>query len=118
MLIRIGRKLKLACGYSCTGLRFAWKEDFAFRLEVKLSIVLIPLALWLGHTKIEKAILLLVWMLVPLVELINSAIENAIDRISKDLHPISQRAKDKGSAAVLVASVICTLIWSIIIFAR
>ena len=117
MLIRtLTRKLISGTYHSISGLLFAFREEQAFRLEAILCILLIPLSLWLGHTKIEKALLFFVWMLVPLVELLNSAIENAINRISHERHPLSRRAKDMGSAAVFVASLTCTMVWVVVLF--
>jgi diacylglycerol kinase (ATP) len=100
-----------ATGYSLAGLGAAWRHESAFRQECILAIVLIPVAVWIGRTWIETALLAGSIMLVLIVELLNSAIEAVVDRVSPDLHPLSKRAKDIGSAAVMLAIVTCALLW-------
>src|SRR3954470_5158717 len=87
-----------ATGYSLAGLKAGWGET-AFRLEACLSFVMLPLAFWLGRSWIEVALLAGSVLLVMAVELLNTAIESAIDRIGLERHPLSKRAKDMGSAA-------------------
>lgn len=96
--------------HSLAGLRAAWSEP-AFRQETLLAIVLVPLAFWLGGTWVETALLAgsVIWVLVA--ELLNSGIEAAIDRIGLERHPLSKRAKDLGSAAVLLALLLAGGIW-------
>lgn len=97
------RRLIKASGYSLQGLAAAFRHETAFRQELAVTVLLLPLALWLGQTGPQRALLIAVWMLVPLFELMNSAIEAVVDRIGPEQHELSGRAKDIGSAAVLVA---------------
>ena len=99
-----------ATGYSLAGLRAGWREK-AFRQEVLLAAVLLPLACWLGRGWVETALLTASVVLVLITELLNSGIEAAIDRIGPELHDLSKRAKDMGSAAVLLASLLAGGIW-------
>jgi diacylglycerol kinase (ATP) len=100
-----------ATRYSMDGLRIAYRGEAAFRQEVWLAAVLLPLALWLGRTWVETALLLGSVLLVLIVELLNSGIEAAIDRVSLELHDLSKRAKDLASAAVFLSLVLCGAIW-------
>jgi len=93
---------------SLNGLRSAWREK-AFRQEVALSVVLVPLALYLGRSWVETMMLLLSVGLVLICEIANSALEAVVDRIGPEFHELSGRAKDMGSAMVLVAIVLCVL---------
>lgn len=96
--------------YSMAGLRAAWTET-AFRQEALAAFVLLPLALWLGQTWLERAVLAGTVLLVIIVELLNSGIEAAIDRVGPQWHTLSKRAKDLGSAAVLLSLVLCAGTW-------
>lgn len=107
-----------ATGYSISGLRIAYKGESAFRQEFWLSVVLTPCAFWLGRNWVEVSLLLASLMLVLIVELLNSGIEAAIDRISMDLHALSKRAKDLASAAVFLSLVLCGGIWLAALWAR
>jgi diacylglycerol kinase (ATP) len=100
-----------ATGYSLAGLGAAWRHESAFRQECMLALVLWPVAVWLGRSWVETALLAGSVMLVLIVELLNSAIEAVVDRVSPDLHPLSKRAKDIGSAAVMLAILTCALLW-------
>jgi diacylglycerol kinase (ATP) len=100
---------------SFAGLADAWKHESAFRQEVLLAIVLVPSALFLPLERVEKALLIASVLLVLIVELLNSSVEAAIDRISFDHHNLSKRAKDIGSAAVLVALALMTVVWVVIL---
>jgi len=100
---------------SFAGLADAWRHESAFRQEVLLAVVLVPSALFLPVLPVEKALLIAVVLLVLVVELLNSSVEAAIDRISFDHHNLSKRAKDIGSAAVLVALVLMTSVWAVIL---
>ncbi|MEG1041913.1 MAG: diacylglycerol kinase [Pseudomonas sp.] len=104
-----------AAGYSFDGLRAAFTGEAAFRQLVLLNVVLIPVAFWLDVSRAERAILITVCLLGLIVELLNSAIEAAIDRISLDRHPLSKNAKDMGSAAQFVALTIVGLVWAVIL---
>ncbi|OSZ75517.1 diacylglycerol kinase [Hydrogenophaga sp. IBVHS1] len=99
-----------AFGYSMAGLRAGWGET-AFRQEALAAIVLVPAAFWVGQTWVETALLAgsVVWVMV--VELLNTGIETAIDRIGPEWHDLSKRAKDMGSAAVLLSLLACAGIW-------
>lgn len=106
-----------AAGYSLAGLRAAWGER-SFRQEAVAALVLLPAAFWVGRTWIEVALLAGSVLLVMVVELLNSAIETAIDRIGPEWHDLSKRAKDMGSAAVLLSLVTCGGIWVAALAAR
>jgi diacylglycerol kinase (ATP) len=99
-----------AGGYSVQGLRAGWGET-AFRQEAIMAIVLVPLAFWLGQNWVETALLAGSVMLVMIVELLNTCIESAIDRIGPEWHDLSKRAKDMGSAAVLLSLLFCAGVW-------
>lgn len=105
------RRLLNAFGYSLQGFRAAWQNEAAFREEAMLTIVLTPVALLLPVTGLEKLLLILSLLLLVLVELLNSAVESVVDRIGPEIHPLSGRAKDLGSAAVLIACLILGLTW-------
>lgn len=100
-----------ATGYSLAGLRAGWSET-AFRLEACLSFVLLPLAFFVGRTWVEVALLAGSVLLVLVVELLNTAVEAAIDRIGPERHELSGRAKDMGSAAVFLSLLIAGGIWA------
>jgi len=104
-----------AAGYSLLGLIAAYKNEAAFRQELWLTIVLAPVAIYLGNTAVERAILLGSLFLVLIVELLNSAIEAVVDRIGSDLHELSGRAKDIGSAAVMFALLNMLVVWGFIL---
>ena len=99
-----------AAGYSVAGLRAGWDEA-AFRQEAILAIVLLPLSFWLGRSWVETALLAGSVLIVMIVELLNTGIETAIDRIGPEWHALSKRAKDMGSAAVLLSLLLCGGIW-------
>lgn len=105
------RHLVCAAGYSLKGLRAAWCHESAFRQELLLLVLLTPVALWLGRTPVEIALLLGSLVLVLLVELLNSAIEAVVDRVGEEPHELSGRAKDLGSAAVMLSLLLAALIW-------
>jgi diacylglycerol kinase (ATP) len=100
-----------ATGYSLAGLGAAWRHESAFRQECMLALVLVPAAVWVGRSWLESALLAGSVMLVLIVELLNSEIEAVVDRVSPDMHPLSKRAKDIGSAAVMLALATCGLLW-------
>ena len=108
---RIGlTRLWHALGHSLSGLRSAWSEA-AFRLEVVGAIVMLPASAWLARSWVEAALLAGSVVLVMIVELLNTAVEAAIDRIGPEWHDLSKRAKDIGSAAVLLSAILCGCIW-------
>ena len=99
-----------ATGYSIAGLRAGWGET-AFRQEALIAMLMLPAAFWLGKTWLEIAVLCASVVLVMIVELLNTAVEAAIDRIGPEWHDLSKRAKDMGSAAVLLSLLLCAGIW-------
>lgn len=106
-----------ATGYSVAGLRAGWHET-AFRQEAIASIVLIPAAFWLGRSWVETVLLAGTVILIMIVELLNTGIETAIDRIGPEWHDLSKRAKDMGSAAVLLSLLLCAGTWALALFQR
>ena len=100
---------------SLAGLADAWRGESAFRQEILLAAVLIPVACWVQVARAERALLIASVLLVLIVELLNSSVEAAIDRISFDRHQLSRRAKDLGSAAVLVALLLLAAVWGVVL---
>ena len=111
----VGR-IARAAGYSIAGLRAALRKEAAFRQELMLCLVLAPLGVWLGRNGIERTLLVGSLAMVLVVELLNSAIEATVDRISKKPHKLSGRAKDMGSAAVYLALLLVMLTWALILW--
>ena len=105
-----------AFGYSLQGFRACYRHEAAFRQEVWAALVIVPLGFWLGQDGIEKALLVGSWVLVMIVELLNSAVEAAIDRFGPEHHKLSGRAKDIGSAAVFLSISLATMIWALILW--
>lgn len=112
------RRIVNATYFSAAGLRAAWANEAAFRQECVLTAVLAPVALWLGTTAIERALLIGSCVLVVIVELLNSAIEAVVDRMGTDRHVLAARAKDLGSAAVLMSLVLTLVVWGLIAYGR
>ncbi|WP_312146117.1 MULTISPECIES: diacylglycerol kinase [Stutzerimonas stutzeri subgroup] len=110
------RRVLRALGYSIAGIRAAIVGEAAFRQLLLLNAVLIPLAFTLDVSRIERLLLVIVPLLTLVVELVNSAIEAAIDRISLELHPLSKNAKDMGSAAQLLSLVMVAVTWLMILY--
>ena len=106
-----------AAGYSLAGLRAGWGET-AFRQEAIAAVFLVPLAFWLGRTWVEVALLAGSIIALMVVELLNTAVETAIDRIGPEWHDLSKRAKDMGSAAVLLSLLLAAGIWAAAAYAR
>ena len=109
------KRLANAFTYSIAGTLAAFKHEDAFRQEVILSVVLIPLAIYLGQTAIEQALMIASILLIIIVELLNSSLESTVDRISVKRHKLSKRAKDIGSAAVFFSLVNASVIWFLIL---
>ena len=112
------RRIIHAAGYSAQGFSHAWRHEAAFRQELALAVLLTPVALWLGQTIVERAALIALLLLVLVVELLNSAIEAAIDRHGDEHHELSGRAKDLGSAAVFVVLTMVVLVWGAVAWQR
>lgn len=110
-------RLAHALGYSFDGLRAGWGEA-ALRQEMLASMLMLPLAFWLGQSWLEVALLCGVVLLVVVVELLNTGIETAIDRIGPEWHALSKRAKDMGSAAVLLSLLLCGGVWAAALWHR
>lgn len=110
-------RIRHATGYSMAGLKAGWGET-AFRQEAMAALVLVPLAFWLGRSWVEVALLAGSVVAVMVVELLNTGIETAIDRIGPEWHDLSKRAKDMGSAAVLLSLLMCGGIWAAALFTR
>jgi len=111
-------RLLNAFRYSMEGFRKCFKYEEAFRQEVFASLLLLPLAIWLGDSGMERALLVGSWLLVPIVELLNSAIEANVDRIGLEHHQLSARAKDIASAAVFTSLIMATLVWLLVLLPR
>lgn len=105
-----------ALGFTWQGLKATYKNEEAFRQEVFLLVVSTPIALWLGDTGIEKALMISSVLLLMIVELLNSGIEAVVDRFGGEIHELSGRAKDMGSAAVFIAMINAVVIWLFILF--
>ena len=106
-----------ATTYSAAGLHAAWYET-AFRQEALLAVVMLPTAFWLGHNWLEISLLITVVVIVLIVELLNTGIEVAINRVGPEFHELSRLAKDLGSAAVFLSLVLCAGIWLAAIYQR
>lgn len=109
-------RILAASGYSWQGLKAAWKHEAAFRQEVLLVIILLPLAFWVGKTPAQIAVLVLSLSIILIAELANSAIEAVVDRFGGELHKLSGRAKDIGSAMVMIALFFSSIVWLIMIY--
>lgn len=112
------QRLVNAARYSCAGLAAAARHEAAFRQELLLAAVLVPLGLWLGASGLERALLVGSVLLVPVVELLNSAIEAVVDRVSLEDHELARRAKDYGSAAVMLALAAAGAVWLLVLLPR
>ena len=109
------QRLWNACRYSADGLCEAWRSEAAFRQEALLVAVLVPLSFCLPVSGAGRGLMIFSALLIPVVELLNSAIEAAIDRISLERHPLAKRAKDAGSAAVLLSLVNAAAVWACVL---
>ncbi len=109
-------RLFRACGATLKGLVGAYREEAAFRQELGLAVIVIPLGLWLGRNGIERALLIAPMFLVLVVELVNSAIEATVDRIGFERHKLSGLAKDIGSAAVFMSLLLLAVIWVLVLW--
>ncbi len=108
------KRIANAMRYTASGLRDAFRHEAAFRQELLAFVVLGPLAWWLPVSTVERLLLILLMLLVLVVELLNTAIESIVDRVSMELHPLAGRAKDLGSAAVGLSILMSLLAWVVI----
>ncbi len=111
-------RMMRALGASVNGLAGAFRAEAAFRQELALAAVVIPLGLWLGRSGVERALLLAPMLLILIVELLNSAIEATIDRIGLEQHQLAGLAKDVGSAAVFMSFVLLAAVWLLVLLGR
>ncbi|SQH77001.1 diacylglycerol kinase [Shewanella benthica] len=107
-----------ATGFSIKGLKAAWIHEAAFRQELILAIVMLPIAVLVDITTIEKLLLIFSLFIVLIVELLNSAIEAVVDRIGDEIHTLSGQAKDIASAAVFMSLALCGITWAMILGSR
>nr|WP_306175446.1 MULTISPECIES: diacylglycerol kinase [unclassified Stenotrophomonas] len=112
------KRIFKAAVWSWQGLRAAWLHESSFRLEVYLLVVLAPVALWLGQSPVERALMIGSMLLVLAMELANSAIEAVIERYGSEFHEMAGRAKDMGSAAVFVLMMNVLLCWGLVLLPR
>ena len=112
------RRIINATFLSMAGFRAAWRDEAAFRQELLLCVVLVPAAFWLGRTAVERSLLIGSCLIVLIVELLNTGIENVVDRFGEERHRLSGQAKDMGSAAVFVSLVLTLVVWSLIAWER
>lgn len=109
------KRVLLAAGHSWRGLAGTFKHEAAFRQELALAGVLVPLGIWLGHTGMERALLVSSVLLVLIVEIVNSGIEAVVDRVGLERHDLSGLAKDMGSAAVFMALLNVLVVWGLVL---
>jgi diacylglycerol kinase (ATP) len=112
------RRVFYAFGYSMKGLKACYELEEAFRQEVLLMIPLVPVGLWLGESPVERALLVGSLLIVPVVELLNSAIEANVDRVGMERHELSERAKDIASAAVFASIVLSVTVWALLLIPK
>jgi len=111
-------RLFRAFGASGKGLLGAFREEAAFRQELAFALIAVPLGCWLGRNGVERALLVAPVLLVLVVELVNSAIEATVDRVGTERNALSGLAKDIGSAAVLMAFILCAVVWGLVLLCR
>lgn len=112
------RRILNAFGFSMAGFRACFRHEEAFRQEVYVLLVLVPLGLWLGNGPVERALLVSSLLIVPIVELLNSAVEANVDRVGLEKHELSRRAKDIASAAVFLSIVLAAVVWGLVLLPR
>ena len=112
------KRITNAFGYSMAGFRECFRHEEAFRQEIYVLLVLVPLGAWLGRTGVERALLVGSLLVVPIVELLNSAVEANVDRVGLEKHELSRRAKDIASAAVFLSIVLAALVWLLVLLPR
>ncbi|UCD78989.1 MAG: diacylglycerol kinase [Desulfobacterales bacterium] len=104
--------------WSAAGVKKAWNNELAFRVEAIIIIIMMPVGLWLGRSAAERALLIASCLLILITELLNSALEAVVDRIGKERHELSGRAKDMGSAAAFFSMLTAAVVWALIAFDR
>ena len=112
------RRILNAFGFSMAGFRDCFRHEEAFRQEVFVLLLLVPAGLWLGNGPVERALLVGSLLVVPIVELLNSAVEASVDRVGLERHELSRRAKDIASAAVFLSIVLAALVWALVLAPR
>jgi len=112
------KRLVKACGYTIAGFKAAWTHKASFRQEIIMAGLMVPLAVRLGESPTQKAVLIGTYFIIPLTELLNYAIEVTVDRIGPARHTLSGRAKDLGSAAVFMSICIALIVWILIVCER
>jgi len=112
------QRLVNATRFTLKGIRSAWSNEEAFRQEVLVLVLVVPAGLFIGETFVQKGLFICVWLLVLVIELLNSALESVVDRIGYEKHPLSGQAKDMGSAAVFIGICMSVMIWIAIICER
>ena len=112
----IFRHIKNAVIYSWAGLKAAWDNEMAFRTEVIVIALIMPIGIWIGETAVQLALLIGSSMLVLITELLNSAVENVVDRIGRENHLLSKQAKDLGSAAAAVSMLTAVAVWGLVAY--
>lgn len=112
------QRLVNATRFTFKGIRSAWSNEEAFRQEALVLILVVPAGLFIGETFVQKGLFICVWLLVLIIELLNSALESVVDRIGYEKHPLSGQAKDMGSAAVFIGICMSFIIWGSIICER
>ena len=112
------KRLVNAFYYSLAGFKAAWKNEEAFRQEIMVGIFVVPAGIIMGETGIQRATLILSYLIIPLVELLNTAVEATVDRVGKERHELSGRAKDLGSASVFLSICIAIIVWALIVWDR
>jgi diacylglycerol kinase (ATP) len=112
------RRVLAASRHSLAGLYATWQSEEAFRVEAVLLTVMVPAAFWIGRSPLETAVLITSAFIVLIAELLNTGIEKAVDRISREMDALSKFAKDAGSAAVGLALVQCLIVWALVVGSR
>ncbi|WP_039978589.1 diacylglycerol kinase [Shewanella decolorationis] len=109
------KRIFRATGFSMKGLKAAWIHEAAFRQELMLAVVMLPIALLVDISTMERLMLILTLFIVLIVELLNSAIEAVVDRVGSEIHPLSGQAKDIASAAVFMSLALCAITWLVVL---
>ena len=108
-------RLVRAFGYSFQGFAHTWREEAAFRQEVLLAVLVVPLGLYVGHSGVERALLVAPMLVILIVEMLNSAVEAVVDRAGTERHPLAGMAKDMGSAAVMLSFFLLGTVWLLVL---